>query len=53
MSADYCQRALVEESRMQMGTHNRSEMVAVLGMSCAIPPQSSNSKSLRLKFKKI
>jgi hypothetical protein len=25
----------------QMGTHNRSEMVAVLGMPCAIPPRNS------------
>jgi hypothetical protein len=25
----------------QMGTHNRSEMVTVLGMPCAIPPRNS------------
>jgi hypothetical protein len=28
---------------LRYGTHNRSEMVAVLGTPCAIPPISSNS----------
>jgi hypothetical protein len=39
-SAGYCKRALVDELgmiRTQMGKHNRSEMVAVLGTPCAIP----------------
>jgi len=47
VSAGYCQRALVDESgmiRTQMGTHNISEMVAVLGTPCAIPSRNSNSK---------
>jgi hypothetical protein len=41
ISAGYCQIALVDGSgiiRTQMGTHNRSEVVAVLGTPCAIPP---------------
>jgi hypothetical protein len=29
--------------KTQMGTHNRSEMVAVLGIPCTIPPHYSNS----------
>jgi hypothetical protein len=40
-SAGNYQTALVDESGMigtQMGTHNRSEMVVVLGTPCAIPP---------------
>jgi hypothetical protein len=40
VSANNCRRALVDESgmiRTQMGMHNRSEMVAVLGAPCAIP----------------
>jgi hypothetical protein len=48
VSADYYQRSLLDESGMigtQMGTHNRSEMVAVLGMPCVIPPYNSNSLS--------
>jgi hypothetical protein len=39
--AGYCQEALVGESgfiRTQMGKHNRSVMVAMYGMPCAIPP---------------
>jgi hypothetical protein len=31
--------------RTQMGTHNRSEVVAVHGNPCAIPPCNSNSNS--------
>jgi len=41
LSAGYCQRALVGESvmiRTQMGKHNRSDMIAVYRMPCAIPP---------------
>jgi hypothetical protein len=48
ISAGYCQRAVVDElgkSRTQMGTHNRSVMVAVLGAPYAIPPRNSNSRS--------
>jgi hypothetical protein len=29
--------------RPQMGKHNRSEMIAVHGTPCAIPPRNSNS----------
>jgi hypothetical protein len=39
-------RALVAKSEMirtKMGTHNTSEMVAVLETPCAIPPHNSNS----------
>jgi hypothetical protein len=45
VSAGYCQRALVDESGMiitQMGTHNRSEIVAVHGTAYVIPPHNSN-----------
>jgi hypothetical protein len=39
ISAGYCLRAMVDESGMiQMGTHNRSEMVAMLGKSCDTTP---------------
>jgi hypothetical protein len=51
-SAGYCQRALVDESRMirtQMETHNRSEKVAVFGTPYAIPPRNSNSNSPHFK----
>jgi hypothetical protein len=44
--ADYCQRDLVDESemiRIQMGMHNRSEMVAVYGIPCVIPHHNTNS----------
>jgi hypothetical protein len=44
LSAAYCQRPLVDESGMiktQIGTHNTSEMVALLGTPCAIPPHNS------------
>jgi hypothetical protein len=40
VSADYCQRPFVDESRMiraRMGKHNRSDMVAVYGTPNAIP----------------
>jgi hypothetical protein len=47
VSAGYCQRALVDEPVMivtQMGTHNRSEVAAVLGTLCDRPPPlNSNS----------
>jgi hypothetical protein len=46
VSGGYCQKALVDASGMtgtQMGTYNRSEMVAVYGMPCVIPPCNSNS----------
>jgi hypothetical protein len=49
VSVGYCQRAVVDKSgmiRTQMGMHNRSEMVAVLGMPCTIPPCNSNSSML-------
>jgi hypothetical protein len=39
------QKALVDETeiiRTQMGTHNRSEMVAVHGTLYMIPPRTSN-----------
>jgi hypothetical protein len=45
MSAGCCQRALVDESGIinaPIGTHNTSEMVAVLGTPCAIPLRNSN-----------
>jgi hypothetical protein len=45
ISAGKCKRALVDESgmiRTQMGTHNRSAIVAVLGTPCAIPPPTVN-----------
>jgi hypothetical protein len=46
ISAGYCQSALVDESRMIITQiHSRSEMVAVLGTQCAIPPRNSNSNS--------
>jgi hypothetical protein len=48
VSACYCQTALVHESgmiRIQMGTHDTSQMVAVLGMPCAIPHHNRNSNS--------
>jgi hypothetical protein len=41
-----CQRELVDELGMiktQIGTQNRSEMVAVHGTPCAIPPCNSNT----------
>jgi hypothetical protein len=31
--------------RTQMGTHNRSETVAMHGAPCSIPPRNSNSRS--------
>jgi hypothetical protein len=43
--AGTCQKALVDETeiiRTQMGTHNRSEMVAVHGTLYTIPPRTSN-----------
>jgi hypothetical protein len=46
VSTGYCQGALVNESgmiRTSMGKANRSEMVAMHGTSCAIPPPNSNS----------
>jgi hypothetical protein len=46
VSAGYYQRALVGASgmvRTNMGKHIRSDMAAVHGMSCAIPPRNSNS----------
>jgi hypothetical protein len=46
--AGYCQRDLVDESgmiRIQMGMHNRSDMVAVYGTPCVIPHHNSNSNS--------
>jgi hypothetical protein len=49
VSAGYDQKALVDKSgmiRTQEGTHNRSEMVAVYGEPCAIPPRNSYSKSV-------
>jgi len=49
--ADYCQRTLVDESEMirsQMETHNRSEMVAMYGMLCVIPPRNHNSTTRKL-----
>jgi hypothetical protein len=48
VSACYCQTALVDESGMirnQMVTHNRSEVVAVLGTPCEMPPRKSKSES--------
>jgi hypothetical protein len=33
----------------QIGTHNRSEMVAVLGTPCAIPSHYSNSNSTQME----
>jgi hypothetical protein len=45
MSAGYYRRVLVNESGMigtQMGTHNRSEIVAVVRTPRAIPPPLSN-----------
>jgi hypothetical protein len=44
VSAGYCQGRLVDESGV-IRMHNRSEMVAVLGTPCAIPPRNSNSGS--------
>jgi hypothetical protein len=44
--AVYCQIALVDESgriRTQTGTYCRSEIVAVHGTPCAIPPRNSNN----------
>jgi hypothetical protein len=44
ISAGYCQTALVDESgisRTKMGTHKRSELAAMLGMPCGIPPCNS------------
>jgi hypothetical protein len=41
MSIDFCQRVLVIELgiiRTQMGKHNRSVMVTVYGVPCAVPP---------------
>jgi hypothetical protein len=41
VSAGHCRTALVNESgtiRNEMGTHNRSEMVAVEGSRCAPTP---------------
>jgi hypothetical protein len=49
-SAGNCHIALVDESgmiRTQMGTHNRSQIVAVLGTPCAIPRHNSNSTEVR------
>jgi hypothetical protein len=46
-SAGYFHRALVDESRMirtQKGMNNRSEIIAIYGTPCAIPPRNSNSK---------
>jgi hypothetical protein len=46
VSADYCRRGLVAEPgtiRTQTGTHNTSEMVAVLGTPCAIQPRNGNT----------
>jgi hypothetical protein len=40
-----CKRALVDESgmsRTQIGRHNGSETVTVLGTPCVIPPHNSN-----------
>jgi hypothetical protein len=45
VSAGYCQRALVNEPgkiRTQVGRHDKSEIVAVCGTPCAIPPRNSN-----------
>jgi hypothetical protein len=42
VSAGNCQRALVDESgmtRIQMGKHNRTEMVTVQGLPCAPAPK--------------
>jgi hypothetical protein len=50
VSACYCRRYLMDELgmiRTQMGTHNKSEIVAVLGTPCAIPPRNVNSNSNR------
>jgi hypothetical protein len=46
VSAVNWQRALVDKSGMngtQIGTHSRSEMVAVHGTPCMIPPHNSDS----------
>jgi hypothetical protein len=43
-SAGYCQRALVDESRVittQIGMHIRLEIVSVLGTACTIPHRNS------------
>jgi hypothetical protein len=36
--------------KTQMGTHNRSEMVAVLGIPCTISPHYSNCKVLLVQI---
>jgi hypothetical protein len=48
VSAGYWDTAVVDESgmiRTQMGMHNRSEMVTLLGTPCLIPPQNRNSNN--------
>jgi hypothetical protein len=47
VSTEYFQRALVDELgmiRTHMGTHKRSETVAVLGTPFEIPSSNSNSR---------
>jgi hypothetical protein len=39
--------------RNQMETHNRSEIVAVLGTPCAIPSRNSNSAEMVKTFLKL
>jgi hypothetical protein len=49
VSAGNCQTALMNESGTiitQMGTHNRSEMVAVHGTPCVITPRNSNLNAI-------
>jgi hypothetical protein len=49
VSVGHCQIALVNESGMiitQMGSHNRSEVVAVHGTPCSTPPLNGNSNYL-------
>jgi hypothetical protein len=49
VSSGYCQRALVDESGMirTLDGENRTDMVAVHGTPCAIPPRNSNSNPMR------
>jgi hypothetical protein len=47
VSVGICKGALVDESgmiRTLMGTHNKSEIVAVHGKLCTIQPRNSNQK---------
>jgi hypothetical protein len=55
VSAGYYQEGMVDESgmiRTQMGKHNRSVMVPVLGTPCTTPTRDSNRKS-KVKSKAV